>query len=214
MINYSIDASLYAIPDTFSCGKKQAADYLDNLLKLQKIIKETRDVRVYIFQKDIRFLHDINLFPDKDSLEKLKKIADCRIDVYRILVSFLNMLRTEIQSGLDIVDTTQKKYIFFENWFKFNKFELDEKAHSGIIPSDCVGKITNQKLYENVLKHASIVALLNKYVYESSCKHNLVIDCGQIEDKGHSVRCVQATVKKITYSCYAKARFWALIQNS
>jgi hypothetical protein len=197
MISYSVDASVYALPDIAASSGEEINEYLHSLLKLAGLIKR-EDIRVFLFHRDLRFLINNNMWPNADKINLLtRKTNNQNYDPKRVVNSFLRVIQGALQSRNDTEsDYTNgaKKQIFFDNWFHLKKIEIEnanietngypEGAYPDILP-------------DNLAKNMSAIALLNRFVYTDPGKHRLIVGKNFLKNDSVTVQ-INSTIKKIT----------------
>ncbi|GHU70253.1 hypothetical protein FACS189450_04400 [Spirochaetia bacterium] len=176
MRSYSVDASVYALPDMARNSGEEINEYLQSLLKLSQLIKR-EDIRIFLFQKDITFLIDHKMLPDADKINRLRnKITNKNYDPQRVVSGFLRTIREALQSWNYTAENHSKRAtreLFFENWFHFRKIET---KNTEIETKDFCENAFPEIPPEILCKKMSVIALLNKFVYKDHEKHRLIVN--------------------------------------
>jgi len=79
MNNYTIDASIYLMPDVNNLSPedktKKYREFISRIKTLQKILQPfKRDIKLYFFQKDIKLLINTNKLFTNEKLNELKML--------------------------------------------------------------------------------------------------------------------------------------------
>jgi hypothetical protein len=195
MISYSVDSSVYALPDMAASSGEEINEYLRSLLKLAGLIKR-EDIRIFLFQKDLRFLIDNKMWPNADKINRLRQKANSQnYDPKRVVSSFLRTIQDALQSGNDTESeytNGAKRQIFFDNWFHLKKIEIED---ANIETSDCPEDA--RPVPDSLAKNMSTVAWLNRFVYTDPGKHRLIVSKNFLKNDSVTMQ-ISSTIKKIT----------------
>jgi hypothetical protein len=195
MNNYTIDASVYALPQT--SGESDADDkVIFNYLKGINTIcdlAERRDINIFLLYRDVKLLDRLKLLPDIDSMKSLKmqKIIYNPGTINRFLDYLLRSIQ-DYASGktADLKDAA--KYKVFENKFCFN-IKLDENSGNSIAPVEIKNTIGNEELRDNFVKNSAIIAKLNEHVYKNNPdRHKIILNTPPCE-----IEIKNVTIKEI-----------------
>ncbi|MDR1288020.1 MAG: hypothetical protein LBK08_10460 [Treponema sp.] len=203
MTNYTVDASVYALPKTSGNGdadKKIESDYIERL-KTIRVLVMRRDINIFLLLQDIKLLHHLNLVPEKDSIKSLK-VQNEAYHSNEVIAWFKEYLLDPMQSynlgktgkveGFAEYNAHRVKVEekVFENRFHF-RAELDKDAENSIVPAEVKDVVENEELRDNFVKNALIIAKLNEYVYKNNPdRHKIILNTspGEIEIKNTAIK--------------------------
>jgi hypothetical protein len=198
MISYSVDASVYALPDMAASSGEEITEYLHSLVKLAHFIKR-EDIRVFLFYRDLRSLIANKRLPANDEINRLRQKANNQnYDPQRVIKSFLNIIREALQSynstENDDTNKAKKREICLDNWFRLRNIEIkDANIETNDHPEGARPDIPPYNLAENM----SVIALLNRFVYTDPDKHRLIVNKSFIKSESSTMQ-ITSTIKKIT----------------
>ena len=183
MNNYTIDASIYLIPDVNNLSledkTKEYREFISRITILKKILQSfKKDVKLYFFQKDIKLLINNNKLFTKEKLTELRKLNlgkkyDSQLnDLYDFYLILIDKLK---KRGYDNVSNKiYSKYITIETHLNVNINDLN--IGSNPIYEPCIGNISYDTAYLNLLNKKMILhAFLNHYVYLNNGINKLLI---------------------------------------
>jgi hypothetical protein len=177
MTSYSIDGSVYIFPFyEYVENRTKVVKYLSTIKKLKKLLldDQPKHFRYYVFKDDIKLIKKNGKFDlatihiNKFNENELEIPFDMR-DVLNQYKKTLGQLRNRlIPENEDRI----QDYIVFEKWFDINdvNFKLVPS-----LPDNIRMNIQNKVLEKNLRKHITMIAILNKYVYENSDQHGIIL---------------------------------------
>jgi len=173
MINYSIDASVYANPfQENNYDVKEIKNYYDTIKNLAGIIfdKHPQNRKYYLFENDIKLIsRNGKLDFSKQDITKLNKILKSKYPLCNMIV-----VRKLFDKIISRIFTDKRNHIMFDNWFNIKNIEFKDDNYPSL-PDELNEKISNEDLIKNTKKNMTKIAYLNKYVYKSDKLHNIVL---------------------------------------
>jgi hypothetical protein len=167
MENYTVDASVYALPeisDTASEDEKISlySKYLEEVSILTELLK-VRYVRMYLFSPDIDALQEMNLYFNSKAVREMinlgiKPKSKKPIDVIQADFSKL-------------IDDLQKGECFGD---RLLLYKIYTEENLGIRP-DITLHIKNKALANNLKNHLCALAMLNGSVYRNDAAINKIV---------------------------------------
>jgi len=180
MVNYSIDASVYAYPfqgETYDVTDIER--YYDIIQKLYDLIfsKHPQYKKFYLFEEDmklIRKFYGINF--TKENISNLNKILKSKGSMRNM--EWVMHLTEKIISRMD---NEKRKNIMFEAWFNIEDVKFKDDKYPSL-PEEVNKNIINDELIKNTTKNIAKIAYLNEYVYKNNNIHNIILnDCIKIK---------------------------------
>ena len=160
MINYSIDASVYAYPfQQKPSDPKEIIYYCKAINNLCDVVnkKQPRNKKIYLFLRDMKFIYknkELNyVLQDISSLDQLLKEKNIKINILREAKENVEMVFNRFQSFLftPLKENKQSDEIIFEEWFNIeNVIFKDNKTIT--LPNDIDKIIKNKELKKNTKK--------------------------------------------------------------
>jgi hypothetical protein len=173
MINYSIDASVYAFQGD-TCDVTEIEKYYDIIDKLDKLItKHPHYRKFYLFEEDMKLIRKYYLmYFTEENISRLDKIL--KSNGSRRNMGWARLLTENIISKMD---NKKKEYIMFEKWFNIEDVKFKDGNYPPL-PKEINEKINNKELIKNTKRNIAKIAYLNEYVYKSDQIHNIILnDC-------------------------------------
>jgi len=160
MVNYSIDASVYACPFQGIPDITEIEKYYDIIDKLDKLITKHPQYRKFLlFEEDMKLIrkyYTINF--TKDNISRLNQIL--KNNHSRRNMEWVMLLTERIISNMD---NKKKEYIMFEKWFNIKNVEFIDGNYPPL-PEEINKKIANKEIKKNTKKNIAKIAYLNEYV--------------------------------------------------
>jgi len=174
MNNFTIDASIYLMPDVNNLSlvdkTNKYREFIGRIMILQKILQQRykKDVKLYFYQKDIKLMIKNNKLFTKEKLNELREINlgikynPQLEDLYKFYLDLIDNLTSR---GYDKVpDKIYSKYITIESHFEINLNNINIGSEPTYEP--CIENISYDISYSNLFKRKMILhAFLNHYVY-------------------------------------------------
>jgi hypothetical protein len=175
MNNYTIDASIYLIPDVnnLSLGDKtkKYREFINRIKTLQKTLQPFKnDMKLYFFQKDIKLLINTNKLFTKEILNELrelklgKKYNSQLNDLYDFYLRLIDNLK---KRGYDVSGPIYSKYITIESHLEMNINNINI-GNIPIYEPDIENISYNASILNLFKKKILLLAFLNKYIYLNS----------------------------------------------
>ena len=173
MVNYSVDASVYA------CTLNNVSD-AEEIKKHYEIIKKLYDLiitkhplyrKFFLFEEDMKLVRKFYL----------KSYTPQNIPILEQIIKTGGYNRNNIRWMMHLTDkiTTRNEnkkneYIMFEKWFNIEDIKFKEEKYPPL-PEEINEKISDADLLRNTQKNIAKIAFLNQYVYKSDKLHNIIL---------------------------------------
>ena len=204
MNNYTIDASIYSIPDVNNLSsedkKKKYREFIDRISILYKILQpQKRDVKLYFFRKDIILLKNTYKLFKENKLNDIRKLNLGKeyISQFDNLYDFyLRLMDNLITRGFDnnVTNKIYSKYITIESHINMNIKDINTESNPICEPD--IDNISYDTSYLNLFKKKIILhAFLNHYVYLDN-EINKLLSYPEVPDKEIKIT---AKVNEVTH---------------
>jgi hypothetical protein len=138
------------------------------------------------------------MLPNADKIKCLRqKAGNQGYDPKRVVSGFLYLIQQVLQSRDNAESddiSVSKKQLFFENWFRLKRIEIQ---NAGIETAGSSEDVRADILADNLTENMSAVALLNRFVYTVPDKHRLIVGKNFLRNGNETMR-ISSTIKKIT----------------
>jgi len=185
MNSYTIDASIYSLPDMNDLPQDERIkiydDFLKNIYILKNICKHSKnDVKLYFFKNDILSIHRMQEKFKKENINKIRELSykNNKSLIIDDLLSFYTDLIIELLNNISDKNYLNRKYIKYIIIDLFTSMTINDISYRNNIQSepDINDIYQNTFKTEDLKKKVIYFAFLNKYIYRNSGLNKLVVN--------------------------------------